>query len=65
MNHIKKFKLFNNGSHGKQLDWYYTEYDPKTKEGAGFFGTPTERQYYFRDELRNGSIIEIGLGCKR
>lgn len=34
-----------------QYGWYYTSYNPDTREGAGWFGSADEPQYYFENAL--------------
>lgn len=36
--------------------WYYTNYDPETKEGYGWFGTANKSQYYFEDCVIDGEL---------
>lgn len=31
--------------------WYFTSYDPETREGKGWFGSDDEPSYYFEDAL--------------
>lgn len=60
-------------SKDKDLGWYYTKYNPDTKEGEGWFGTETEPEYWFEDVLVYNEVYEedilksrtcgIGEGC--
>lgn len=49
---MKKFKKFIPWKEGSTAGYYYTSYDPETREGEGWFGTEQEVSYYFRDEIR-------------
>lgn len=55
------------------LGWYYTKYNPNTKEGEGWFGTESKPEYMFEDllmydEVYGEDVLKsrtcgIGEGC--
>ncbi len=54
------------------LGWYFTQYNPETCEGEGWFGTEDEPEYSFEDKIFEGDDGEpvlmsrtcgIGDGC--
>ena len=57
----------------EDLGFYYTKYNPDTKEGAGWFGTESKPEYWFKDLLIYDEVYEenilksrtcgIGKGC--
>lgn len=46
--------------------WYFTNYDPETREGKGWFGTEDHQSYAFEDELREdeyGDLVLMSRNC--
>ena len=55
--------MFKNFEHFEQkagmeagLGWYYTSYDPDTREGEGWFGTADRIDYRFEDAVIDGEL---------
>lgn len=65
--HIK-FNKHPRVEEGSNIGSYYTEYDPKTGEGEGWFGTESEVSYYFEYRLDDEGVMRsrtcgVGSGC--
>lgn len=47
--------------------WHFTEYDPETKEGEGYFASESGPEYDFERRVFDGQLMErscgYGNGC--